>query len=128
MVRKNAEIDVIDQYIGKKIHELRLARGLSRQELGERIGVTHQQCQKYEMGLNRISAGRLMLIAAVLEKPIQYFYLDINTEKRAVPLNTDHQRMCIEISRNFMKIKNESHKEAINTLVKSLVEQNQPNH
>jgi transcriptional regulator with XRE-family HTH domain len=128
MVRKSADIDLIDKYIGKKIQELRLARGLSRQELGDKIGVTHQQCQKYEKGLNRISAGRLMLIATVLEKPIQYFFVDINTDKRAVPLNTDHQRMCIEISRNFMKIKNENHKEAINILVKSLVEQSQPNH
>ena len=109
----------------EKIFELRLARGLSRQELGDKIGVTHQQCQKYEKGVNRISAGRLMLIAKVLDKPIEYFFVDANINKKISPINTEHQRMCMEISRNFMKIRNEHHKDAINTLVKSLVDQSQ---
>lgn len=123
MARKHQDIDIIDQHIGKKIFELRLARGLSRQELGDKIGVTHQQCQKYEKGINRIAAGRLMLIAKVLEKPIEYFFIDAATKKEVSPINTEHQRMCMEISRNFMKITKESHKDAVNTLVKSLVEE-----
>jgi transcriptional regulator with XRE-family HTH domain len=123
MARKHEEIEIIDQHIGKKIFELRLARGLSRQELGEKIGVTHQQCQKYEKGVNRISVGRLMLIAKVLEKPVDYFLAGISSNKQASQINTEHQRMCIEISRNFMKIKNDNHKDAINILIRSLVEQ-----
>lgn len=122
MARKHQDIDIIDQHIGKKIFELRLARGLSRQELGDKIGVTHQQCQKYEKGINRIAAGRLMLIAKVLEKPIEYFFIDA-AQSHIAPINTEHQRMCMEISRNFMKITKESHKDAVNTLVKSLVEE-----
>jgi transcriptional regulator with XRE-family HTH domain len=121
MVRKNDDIKHIDTHIGQKIYSLRLAMGMSRQELGDRIGVTHQQCQKYEKGTNRVSAGRLVLIAKVLNKPIDYFYSDIDKEVESV--TTHHQRMCIEISRNFMKIKSSMHQDAVNTLVKTLADE-----
>ena len=118
MARKNNDINHIDTHIGQKIYSLRLAMGMSRQELGDQIGVTHQQCQKYEKGTNRVSAGRLALIAKVLNKPIDYFYADINKDVESVI--THHQRMCIELSRNFMKIKNSIYQDAVNTLVKTL--------
>ena len=44
MARKNNDINHIDTHIGQKIYSLRLAMGMSRQELGDQIGVTHQQC------------------------------------------------------------------------------------
>ncbi len=121
MVRKNDDINHIDTHIGQKIYSLRLAMGMSRQELGDQIGVTHQQCQKYEKGTNRVSAGRLALIAKVLNKPIDYFYSDINKDVESV--STHHQRMCIELSRNFMKIKSSIYQDAVNTLVKTLAEE-----
>lgn len=119
MSRRNKSIDIIDKHIGKKMYELRLASGLSRQELGTKVGVTHQQCQKYEKGTNRISAGRLMLIAKVLGKPVEYFYSDIKQNK-PVEIKTTHQRMCIEVSRNFMRIKSPVYQDAVNTLVRTL--------
>ena len=122
MARKNNSIDIIDKYIGKKIYELRLARGMSRQELGSKIGVTHQQCQKYEKGTNRIAAGRLMLIAKVLNRSIEYFYE--NADGTSIPeVRTTHQRMCIEVSRNFMKIQNSVYQDAVNHLVKTLAKE-----
>ena len=121
MARRNSTIDVIDKYIGRKIYELRLASGLSRQELGSKIGVTHQQLQKYEKGINRLSAGRLLLLAKVLSKPIEYFYADIKQYKPQ-DIRTKHQRMCIEVSRNFMQIKQPIYQDAINTLVKTLAQ------
>ena len=121
MVRKNDDINHIDTHIGQKIYSLRLAMGMSRQELGDQIGVTHQQCQKYEKGTNRVSAGRLALIAKVLNKPIDYFYSDINKDIESV--STHHQRMCIELSRNFMKIKSSIYQDAVNTLVKTLADE-----
>lgn len=120
MARKNDNINNIDKHIGKKIYELRLAMGLSRQELGDQIGVTHQQCQKYEKGTNRIAAGRLVLIAQVLQKPIEYFYSDLDVAKKSPELQTAQQRMCIEVARNFMKIKSPTYKDAVNNLVKIL--------
>ena len=119
MARKNDYISEVDQFIGKKIYSLRLAKGLSRQQLAEVIGVTHQQLQKYEKGTNRISVGRLVLISKALSKDVVFFYegLETNTNE---PIMTQHQRMCIEVSRNFMKIESSEHQNAVNTVVKSL--------
>ena len=122
MARQNITIDAIDAHIGKKIHELRIARGLSRQELGDQIGVTHQQCQKYEKGTNRISAGRLVLISKVLGKPIDYFYGDL-TDEAPSQEKIDNQRLCMEVSRNFMKIKNTVYQDAVSSLIKTLAKE-----
>ena len=70
--------DPRDIDIAKRVRALRLQRGLSQTELGEVLGVTFQQVQKYERGTNRISAGRLYRIAGVLEVPIPVMW---NVEK-----------------------------------------------
>jgi transcriptional regulator with XRE-family HTH domain len=57
----------LDAYVGARIRIRRNLLGISQTELGERIGVTFQQVQKYEKGVNRIGASRLMQICAVLE-------------------------------------------------------------
>jgi transcriptional regulator with XRE-family HTH domain len=59
-----------DAVIGKNIHVCRLARRMSQSELGEAIGVTFQQVQKYEKGTNRIGSGRLVLVAQALHVPL----------------------------------------------------------
>ena len=120
MARKNDYIEEIDKFIGNKIYSLRLAKGLSRQQLAKVIGVTHQQLQKYEKGNNRISVGRLVLISKALDKNISYFYEGLETGNNETTV-TQHQRMCIEVSRNFMKIENTEHQNAVNTLIKSLI-------
>jgi transcriptional regulator with XRE-family HTH domain len=56
----------IDQYIGARIRERRLALGMSQAVLGEKLGVTLQQVQKYEKGENRVSAARLFAICEAL--------------------------------------------------------------
>ena len=117
MARKNNYIQKVDKFIGGKIYSLRLAKGLSRKQLSKVIGVTHQQLQKYEKGANRISVGRLVLIAKALSKEVSYFYEDLEAEK---PMITNHQRMCLEISRNFMQITIPNHQAAIHSLVKEL--------
>jgi transcriptional regulator with XRE-family HTH domain len=122
MARKNNYIQEVDRFIGDKIYALRLAKGLSRQQLSEVIGVTHQQLQKYEKGTNRISVGRLVLIAKALNKTIEYFYNGLD-DQSTEPMLTQHQRMCIEVSRNFMRIRSAEHQNAINALVKSLVKE-----
>lgn len=77
-----------DVEIGKRIRALRLERGLSQTELGELVGVTFQQIQKYERGANRVSAGRLQRIAQVLETPITFFYVDPGFAEEGVPFDS----------------------------------------
>jgi len=92
--------------------------GLTQQQLAEMIGVTYQQAHKYERGINRVSAGRLFEIARVLNAPITYFYEGIG-EEGPKPI-TPHQRMLLEIARNFAEIQNEKHQEAVSQLARAL--------
>jgi len=66
--------DARDAEIGRRIRALRLERGLSQTDLGNLLGVTFQQIQKYERGANRVAAGRLQRVAEALEVPITFFY------------------------------------------------------
>tara|TARA_R110000868_G_scaffold376939_1_gene642190 strand:- start:116 stop:508 length:393 start_codon:yes stop_codon:yes gene_type:complete len=119
MIQKRA-CNEVDKHVGGKILSLRLANGWSRTQLADKIDVTQQQLQKYEKGTNRISVSRLVVIAKALSKNISYFYEGLEAADDSEPMATQHQRMCIEVSRNFMKIKNSEHQIAVNTLIKSL--------
>ena len=68
--------DARDFEIGRRIRAVRLERGLSQTELGNLIGVTFQQVQKYEKGANRMASGRLHRLCEALGAPITFFYAD----------------------------------------------------
>lgn len=65
-----------DKSLGQKIRTRRVAAGMSQSELGEALGVSFQQIQKYERGVNRVSAVRLEQIAGALGESISYFQTD----------------------------------------------------
>lgn len=64
----------VDLHIGGRLRLRRQALGLTQEQLAERLHVTSQQVQKYEKGLNRISASRLLDLASMLDVPIKYFF------------------------------------------------------
>ena len=64
----------LDRYVGNRMRVRRLEVGMSQEKLGEALGITFQQVQKYENGTNRVSISRLHQIAQALETPISYFY------------------------------------------------------
>lgn len=66
-----------DVVVGSRIRRARLEAGRSQQSLAAAIDISYQQIQKYETGKNRVSAGALVDIAATLNKPIAWFYEDI---------------------------------------------------
>jgi transcriptional regulator with XRE-family HTH domain len=65
-----------DKSLGEKIRTRRVAAGISQEELGKALGVSFQQIQKYEKGVNRVSAVRLSQIAAALDESMSYFQTD----------------------------------------------------
>ena len=67
-------VNEIDIEVGIRLKARRIMLGLSRSNLSKKIGVTHQQIQKYESGTNRISAGNLWYIAKALNVPVDFFY------------------------------------------------------
>jgi transcriptional regulator with XRE-family HTH domain len=66
--------DSRDEEVGRRVRSRRLEHRLSQTELADKIGVTFQQVQKYEKGVNRIGAGRLQRISEALEVPITFFF------------------------------------------------------
>ena len=64
----------IDVHVGSRVRFRRMLLGMSQEKLGEKLGLTFQQVQKYEKGINRIGASRLFDLAQVLGVSVQFFY------------------------------------------------------
>jgi len=64
----------VDRYVGSRVRMRRMMLGLSQEKLGEALGLTFQQVQKYEKGVNRIGASRLQHLANVLQVPVAFFF------------------------------------------------------
>lgn len=77
MARRN---HAIDRHLGARVRFARVEKKISQTVLGEQLGISFQQVQKYELGKDRISASQLLNIARVLEKDISFFFEDINAE------------------------------------------------
>ena len=73
----------IDVHVGARMRLRRNLLGLSQTELGEKIGLTFQQVQKYERGANRISASRLFDLSRVLDVPVGFFFDDLSDDVAA---------------------------------------------
>lgn len=74
------EPNPIDVHVGNRIRLRRTLLGLSQEKLASLLGLTFQQVQKYERGMNRVGASRLWDIGKVLEVPIGFFYEDMDKE------------------------------------------------
>ena len=105
--KKVLDILVIERSIGAAIRKRRLDLGMTQEQLASKLGLSYQQIQKYETGLNRITAGRLFLISKILFTDLDYFFKNTENETPAqketiykIPtihlkgerLNTDVQR------------------------------------
>ncbi|MBL8568934.1 MAG: helix-turn-helix transcriptional regulator [Phreatobacter sp.] len=64
----------IDKHVGSRVRMRRMMLGMSQEKLGERLGLTFQQVQKYEKGTNRIGASRLQQIGTILSVPVSFFF------------------------------------------------------
>ncbi|CAE7898802.1 unnamed protein product, partial [Symbiodinium necroappetens] len=70
----------VDVHVGQRLRQRRTLLGMSQERLGEAIGLTFQQVQKYERGANRVSASRLYDLARVLDTDLNYFFEDMHDE------------------------------------------------
>lgn len=124
----------IDIHVGERIRLRRTLLGISQEKLGSAIGITFQQVQKYEKGLNRVGSSRLWSIAQVLNTPVSFFFEDMNTDifyneqqtpeklEHANPIKEDidpmHKTETLELVRHFYKISNPKAAELLLDLVK----------
>jgi len=83
-VPEAAKHNPIDGHVGARMRLRRTLMGMSQERLGEALGLTFQQVQKYERGVNRVSASRLYDLARVLDVPISFFFDDMPNAVTAV--------------------------------------------
>lgn len=77
-IRTRGGPEAIDVHVGSRVRQRRTMLGMSQERLGEALGLTFQQVQKYERGANRIGASRLFHISEVLDVPINYFFEELS--------------------------------------------------
>ena len=128
----------IDAHVGGRVRLRRMLLGMSQEKLGEQLGLTFQQVQKYEKGVNRIGASRLFDLAHVLGVPVQFFYEDVPAsteaevarpglaERPAESYVVDFlsSRDGLELNKAFIRIEDPIVRKAIVDLVRALAGDN----
>jgi transcriptional regulator with XRE-family HTH domain len=64
----------VDKYVGSRVRMRRIMLGMSQEKLGEALGLTFQQVQKYEKGTNRVGASRIQQISEILQVPVSFLF------------------------------------------------------
>ncbi|MEP5375416.1 MAG: helix-turn-helix transcriptional regulator [Hyphomicrobiales bacterium] len=105
-----------DLHVGQKVRKARKAMDMSQTELGNLLGVSFQQVQKYEKGSNRIGSGRLWEISRVLRVPIDYFFDGIDDE---VSSDTSVPWWLLDLAKQIEAIKDEKLQKQIISLIET---------
>ena len=79
-VRRTGKPNPVDVHVGSRVRLRRTLLGLSQEKLGDALGLTFQQVQKYERGANRIGASRLFDLSRVLDVPVSFFFDDMSPD------------------------------------------------
>lgn len=119
----------VDAHVGYRVRLRRMLIGMSQERLGDLLGLTFQQVQKYERGINRIGAGRLYEVAEILGVPISFFYEGMDgvqvpaengSEKPAAVMDFLSSNEGIQLSTAYMGIKDVKVRRKILDLVRSI--------
>jgi transcriptional regulator with XRE-family HTH domain len=134
MVKKHALLknqrapSSVDGELGKRIRLRRVEQGLSQAELGSALGVTFQQVQKYEKGINRVGAARLQQIATALDVPVTFFFDDASAGKRATGDKREVESLLfldssfsLRLLRAYASVKNQNVQRQFVSLIESIV-------
>jgi transcriptional regulator with XRE-family HTH domain len=121
----------IDIHVGARVRLRRMMLGMSQEKLGDGLGITFQQIQKYEKGTNRVSASRLQHIARILSVPIPFFFenapgesaeqppgIDANSNNYALEFLSSAEGL--QLNRAFVRIKDSKLRRTITNLVRAL--------
>ncbi|MGE4371894.1 MAG: helix-turn-helix domain-containing protein [Xanthobacter sp.] len=126
----------IDKHVGSRVRMRRMMVSMSQEKLGESLGITFQQIQKYEKGTNRIGASRLQQISIVLGVPVAFFFEGAPTvgpepdgvEEAASPAYVSDFLATSEgltLTRNFMRISDSKVRRKIVDLVMAIAAENE---
>jgi transcriptional regulator with XRE-family HTH domain len=122
----------VDAHVGSRVRLRRMLLGMSQERLGESMGLTFQQVQKYEKGVNRIGASRLFQISKILDVPIQFFFEEAphigdGSPARGMAADSEtfileflNSREGLELNRAFVKIADPKVRKSVVDLVRAL--------
>ncbi|MCG6856688.1 MAG: helix-turn-helix domain-containing protein [Salaquimonas sp.] len=125
----------IDIHVGSRVRLRRTMLGMSQEKLGEHLGITFQQIQKYEKGANRVGASRLQEIARVLNTPVSFFFEDApgdenrqsgdfgESESSNYVVDFLSSSEGLQLNRAFVKIKDAKVRRKIVEMVKALADE-----
>ena len=134
MIENKKKPNPIDVHVGSRVRLRRNMLGMSQEKLGEALGITFQQIQKYEKGANRVGASRLQAIATVMNVPVSFFFEDAPGESGAVIRGLSEEGSTayvvdflnsaegLQLNRAFVKISDPKVRRKIIDLVKSLTD------
>jgi transcriptional regulator with XRE-family HTH domain len=123
--------NVIDRHVGSRLRMRRVLLGMSQEKLGVYLGVTFQQVQKYEKGMNRIGASRLQNASRALDVPVEFFFRDAPQFEPSQPMpsfdstNTNFvadflsSNEGVELNQAFVRIKDRKLRRRIVELVRA---------
>ncbi len=131
MLANKKKPNPVDIHVGSRVRLRRTMLGMSQEKLGESLGITFQQIQKYEKGSNRIGASRLQRISEVLNVPVSFFFEDApgsqpNENGLHEPSGPDYvvdflsSSEGLQLNRAFVKISDPKVRRRIIDLVRSL--------
>ena len=121
-----------DRHVGNRVRMRRMMQGMSQQKLGQALGVTCQQVQKYEKGTNRIGAGRLQHIASIQQVSISFYFEDAPGLSHVLDESSDDVSGFLATSdelaltKAYMHIENATLRRSIVDLVKQLAGEDEP--
>ena len=116
-----ADAQQVDLHVAARLRERRLVLGLTQQQLAERIGASYQQVHKYETGVNRLSAGRLVQLAEALEVEVGHFFAGLEPVVTGVkPASVERERALLMLARDFVRLPDQRHREALCLLARAL--------
>jgi transcriptional regulator with XRE-family HTH domain len=116
-----------DHELGKRIRLRRVEQKLSQSDLADRLGVSFQQVQKYEKGVNRVGAARLQQIATALDVPVTFFFDDDGLGKRASDGKREVESLLfidsavsLRLLRAYASVKNQTVQRQFVSLIESI--------
>jgi transcriptional regulator with XRE-family HTH domain len=117
-----ASTDDIDAHVGGRLRARRTELGLSQGTLGQHLGLTFSQVQKYEKGTNRIGAGRLYHLAALLGVSVPYFFEGLEGSQPGSPRASTAAVEAAQLQEVFVRISDPQARQALMSLASSMVE------
>ncbi len=110
----------VDVHVGSRVRLRRTLLGMSQTDLAEVLGLTFQQVQKYEKGVNRISASRLYHLSLIFGVPVESFFEEIEEEGSASsPDDVMLTRETMELVRAYYRIRDPEVREALHAMIKA---------